>query len=219
MKKRIICFGDSNTWGYNSIDKTRYPEDIRWTKILERNLKSFGDIEVIEEGLNGRTSVLDDPLKEGLNGMDYIHPCILSNSPVDLLVIMLGTNDSLERHGMTFYDIASGIIRLAIKARVSLNELEERDNIKTEILIIAPPRIPSFYKNVESINSFGDKADIKTQKLPKALELLAKENDFHFLNADKNVKVGEIDYVHLDEKGHEDMGKIITEKVIEILDI
>lgn len=219
MKKRIVCFGDSNTWGYNSMDKTRFSDNIRWTKILEKNLSKTMDVEVIEEGLNGMTSVLNDPLKNGLNAMDYIYPCVLTNSPINLLVIMLGTNDSQQRYSMTSYDIASGIINLANKARQSLNELIERDKIKTDILIIAPPRIPSQYKDVESVNSFGEEADKKTGDLPKILELLSKENSFYFLNADKNVKVGKIDYVHLDEKGHRYMSKIVTEKILEIFKI
>lgn len=218
MTKRIVCFGDSNTWGLNSTEKKRFNENIRWTKTIEKKLNKEIDAEIIEEGLNGRTSVLNDPLKEGLNGLDYVYPSILTNSPIDLFIIMLGTNDSKERYSMTPYDIASGIIRLANKAKVTLDSLFERDEIETKILIIAPARIKSSYKYVDSINSFGENADKKTKELPKILEKLSKENNFYFLNADEKVEVGDNDYVHLDEKGHKDMSSLVTAKILELLD-
>ncbi len=217
MKKRIVCFGDSNTWGLDSVEKRRFDEDTRWTKIVEKNLNIKMNVEIIEEGLNGRTSVLNDPLKEGLNGIEYIYPSILTNSPIDILVIMLGTNDSKERYSMTSYDIASGIIRLANKAKDTLNSLIERDKTKAKILIIAPARIKSSYKHVDSINSFGENADKKTKDLPEILEKLSKENNFYFLNADEKVKVGDNDYVHLDQKGHKDMSELVTNKILELL--
>lgn len=70
MKRRIVCFGDSNTWGFDARRNGRFPDAIRWTKLLEKQLED--DFEVVEEGLSGRTSVVDDPLFEGLNALNYI---------------------------------------------------------------------------------------------------------------------------------------------------
>ena len=98
MKKHIVCFGDSNTHGYCADPKDcadggdRFNENERWTCLLQ---KTLGDeYLVLEEGLSGRTTVFDDPLHECMSGLDYITPCLMSHEPVDLLIIMLGTNAS-----------------------------------------------------------------------------------------------------------------------------
>ena len=92
MKKRILCFGDSNTWGYNGENGERFDEYIRWTGRLQRLLGS--EYTVIEEGQNGRTTVWDDPIENRLAGLTYLWPCMESQSPFDLIIIMLGTNDN-----------------------------------------------------------------------------------------------------------------------------
>ena len=93
--KNILCFGDSNTWGYVPGTGNRYPKQIRWTGLLQNLL---GDsFFIIEEGLNGRTTVLDDPTRIAKNGMTYLRPCLDSQAPIDLVVMMLGTNDCKHR--------------------------------------------------------------------------------------------------------------------------
>lgn len=86
MKKHIVCFGDSNTHGYCAMNDGRFDENERWTCLLQKNLGE--DYLVLEEGLSGRTTCFNDPLFEGLSGLDYIYPCLMSHEPVDLLVIM-----------------------------------------------------------------------------------------------------------------------------------
>ena len=73
MKKRIMCFGDSNTWGANPGTGNRYADDVRWTGVLQRELGE--DYQVIEEGYNGRTSIFDDVLEGRLGGIKYFGPC------------------------------------------------------------------------------------------------------------------------------------------------
>lgn len=95
MKKHIICFGDSNTHGYCAMNDGRFDENERWTCLLQKSLGE--DYLILEEGLSGRTTCLRDPVFEGLSGLDYLYPCLMSHEPVGLLVIMLGTNDTKER--------------------------------------------------------------------------------------------------------------------------
>ena len=101
MKKHIVCFGDSNTHGYcadpnDTADHTdRFTEDERWTCLLQKALGE--DYLVLEEGLSGRTTVFRDPLHECMSGLDVIYSTLMSHEPVDLLIIMLGTNDTKER--------------------------------------------------------------------------------------------------------------------------
>ena len=105
MKKHIVCFGDSNTHGYCADPADcadggdRFNEDERWTCLLQQALGK--DCLVIEEGLSGRTSVFSDPLHECMSGLDVIYSTLMSHEPVDLLIIMLGTNDTKERLGMS----------------------------------------------------------------------------------------------------------------------
>jgi lysophospholipase L1-like esterase len=89
--KAILCYGDSNTWGYDPVTKGRFPRDMRWTGVLRQSLGD--DYLVIEEGLNGRTTVWDDPIEGYKNGAAYLVPCLTTHRPLDLVIIMLGTND------------------------------------------------------------------------------------------------------------------------------
>jgi len=90
--KTVVCFGDSNTWGYVAgSDGERYPREVRWPNRLQELLGD--DWEVIAEGLNGRTATFERPDSEGRNGLPYLLPCLHSHAPVDAVVIFLGTND------------------------------------------------------------------------------------------------------------------------------
>ena len=102
---RILCYGDSNTWGYIPGVGTRYKKEERWTGILESLTKA----EVIEEGMCGRTTVFGDYVEPFCNGMKYIAPCVLSHVPLDDIVIMLGTNDSKRRYHVSAREIRSNL--------------------------------------------------------------------------------------------------------------
>ncbi len=91
MIKTILCYGDSNTYGYVPETGMRYPRDIRYPGRLQ-NL--FGEeYTVIEEGCNGRTTIHDDPIDGWKNGLDYLKPCLNSHKPIDIVILMLGSND------------------------------------------------------------------------------------------------------------------------------
>jgi lysophospholipase L1-like esterase len=90
--KTIMCFGDSLTWGYDPRDGTRYPFDKRWAGVLEQELGS--GFRVIEEALSGRTAVTDSSLLPDRNGRVMLEPLLESHAPIDLCILMLGTNDA-----------------------------------------------------------------------------------------------------------------------------
>ena len=102
--KTILCYGDSNTYGYNPSNGFRYPENVRWTGRLQSALGE--GYKIIEEGCNGRTTIFDDPLEGWKNGLGYLRPCLNSHKPVDIVIMMLGSNDLKE----TFH--ASRILQL-----------------------------------------------------------------------------------------------------------
>ena len=117
MKKHIVCFGDSNTHGYCADPSdtvtggARFDETERWTCLLQQKLGE--EYLVLEEGLSGRTTVFPDALHESMDGLGVIYSTLMSHEPVDLLVIMLGTNDTKERLGVNAACIAIGMERCA----------------------------------------------------------------------------------------------------------
>lgn len=210
--KRIVCFGDSNTWGYNAKTMDRFPENTRWTSLLGKLLGS--EYQIIEEGLCGRTSVADDPLFEGLNGYTYIHPCLMSHSPLELVIIMLGTNDTKERFNLTSYNIAQGIARLALKAK---STPVGEGGKPPKILVIAPPPIEKEYYHTEVGRSMGKGCDIKSERMSEYLLELLEFQKIEFLDTKGIIPMNNIDYMHLDEKGHKLLSKLVFDKIKSIL--
>ena len=152
MKKRILCFGDSNTWGAVPAEGTRHPDDVRWTGILAAELGN--EYQVIEEGYNGRTTVHDDPVENRLSGIAYFETCLDSQSPLDLIILMLGTNDLKARFGVDPYTIAFGFGRYlnAVKTVPMAGN-------RPEVLLAAPLLIDPSYKDVPLfLDIFGEGA-------------------------------------------------------------
>ncbi len=113
--KRILCYGDSNTWGYDPLTQTRFDERTRWTRVLAAALGS--GYEIIEEGLNGRTTVWDHPVEGELasdkNGRRHLGPYLQTHASLDGVIVMLGTNDLMRRFALPASDIAVGVKALA----------------------------------------------------------------------------------------------------------
>lgn len=212
MKKSIVCFGDSNTWGYDAETDCRFNDDVRWTGLLQTQL---GDsYRIIEEGLPGRTSVSEDPLFEGLSGISYLYPCLMSHSPLDLVVIMLGTNDTKERFGLTSYNIAQGIVRLALKARGSGAGPEGK---APEILVLAPPPIGAGYSHTSIGKPMGRGCSEKSAEFPEHLAALLTGTGIHYIDSKAYVSMNEVDYMHLDQQGHRNMADLVQYHVKRIL--
>ncbi len=109
------------------------PREVRWPRVMEAAL---GDgYEVIEEGLNGRCTVWDTPIEQGRCGLDYLYPCLLSHAPVDLVIIMLGTNDLKRIYGVTAAEIACGAARLVDVAK---GTLAGPDDTPPRVLLVSP---------------------------------------------------------------------------------
>jgi len=209
MKKRILCFGDSNTWGFNPESGNRFNEEQRWTCLLQTLLGS--DYTVIEEGENCRTNVVKDPYKGVMAGIDYLVPCLHSHKPFDLIILMLGTNDTKNIYGAPSDCIAMGQERLIKLINSSDSGI---DNNPPKILLIAPPYI----KEKNGFPSvFDQEAVNKSHELAKHYETLALKYQISFLDASKFVETSDIDGVHLDINGHKVFAEKIYEKVKEII--
>lgn len=108
----VVCFGDTNTWGYDNRNGNRLPYTERWTGILADKLGR--DYLVVEEGQPGRATTYD-PVEEGKNSREYLVPCLESHAPIDVFIMMLGQPDLKKRFSLTACDIAMGIEALARK--------------------------------------------------------------------------------------------------------
>ncbi len=198
MKKHIVCFGDSNTYGYRADNNDRFSEEDRWTCLLGQKLGS--DYLILEEGLPGRTTCFDDPIHEGLSGLSYIYPCLMSHGPVDLLVIMLGTNDTKERFGSSGACIALGLKRLIAKAIATTDCWTDK---KPNILVVTPKNIEKEYENTAVGLTMGKGCAEKSEQLSVEYQKIAELMGCHYFDANTVVKeYNHIDYMHLNEEGH-----------------
>lgn len=214
MKKHIVCFGDSNTHGYCAETNGRFDETERWTCLLQKKLGE--EYLVLEEGLSGRTTCFEDPIYEGLNGLDYIFPCLMSHEPVDLLVIMLGTNDTKERFGVSAACIALGLKRLVEKAAAITDCWR---NGKANILIVTPQNIAPAYQDTEVGETMGRGCAEKSENLAAEYEKIAELTGCHYLDANAVLTAApnEIDYMHLTAEGHSQLAQALAEKIPECI--
>ncbi len=211
MKKHIVCFGDSNTYGYraDAVGERfmRYDESERYTTRLQALLGE--EYLVIEEGLCGRTTVFEDALTEGLSGISYITPCLRSHSPVDLLIIMLGTNDVKERFGVSAQCIGEGMHRLLQKAIHSDCWADA-----PHILVVAPPHIGEGVKDTAVFGFMGEGCVEKSRELAYFYKERATALGCDFIDANviQNAFT-DIDHMHLTAKAHEELAEILSEYI------
>lgn len=206
--KTIICYGDSNTWGYNPVSKERHEYNKRWTTVLQRELGN--NYLVIPEGLNGRTTVWEDPIELHKNGAAYLPPCLESHKPVDLVVIMLGTNDLKQRFSLPAADIAAG-------AGVLVDIVKKSDfgpgGEAPEVLILIPPEVR---KLTDFSEMFAGSRE-KSLRFPSAYTAMAEERGAAFLDIGRNVRLSDADGIHFELDQLEILGKMVAERVKTII--
>ncbi len=206
--KTILCYGDSLTWGYDPGTGRRIARDKRWPGVLSNDLNDYF---VIEEGLNSRTTVWDDPLHgKYKNGMKYIIPCLASHRPLDLVILFLGTNDLKTRFSLSAVEIADGIrVLVDIILKSEAGHYENAPGL----LLVAPPLITE-------LSNFADEFEsgkAKSHQLGPHYKQVAEEFGIHFLDASKVVTASNLDGIHLEVNEHVKLGHIMADKVKEIL--
>jgi lysophospholipase L1-like esterase len=202
--KTVVCFGDSNTWGHDPETKERFPPDKRWTGVLA---KALGDgYRVIEEGLNGRTTVLDDDISPYRNGRDYIIPCLESHMPFDLVTIMLGTNDLKARFHRSASDIAESAAKLAEMAR---NSTFGPNDSRPKVLLIAPPPVVKLTELAEMF----DGAIEKSRRFAEYYKNFAEWYDCAFFDAGSVIVSSELDGIHFEASEHEKLGIAVAAEI------
>lgn len=205
----LLCFGDSNTWGQKPDMTGRYAPDVRWTGQLQQLLGA--EYAVIEEGLSSRTTDLDYPKKPGRNGRTYLLPCLASHNPLDIVVLMLGSNDLKTEFNRTPSQIAAAIGGLVKDIRdAAWNNQKEAPKILLVSPIFASGDAPYFWQRYGS--KYDQTSIDKSHALAGEISNVARQLDCTFLDAAKYARAGE-DGVHFDEASNGKLAKALGELI------
>jgi lysophospholipase L1-like esterase len=206
--RTILCYGDSNTYGTAPMahleDDRRFGHGERWVSVMRAALGA--DWWVVEEGLPGRTTVLDDPI-EGIykNGLTYLTPCLESHRPVDIVTIALGTNDLKTRFGMPAGDIAAGagiLVETVAKALAAFGH-------SAKVLLIAPPPI----LEVGCLADMFAGGATKSHSFATHYKAVAARLGAGFLDAGSVIASSPIDGIHFDLPEHQKLGQAVAAAV------
>ncbi len=206
--KTVLCFGDSNTHGQmpGGTPLDRFGPEDRWPGVLSRALGP--DWYVLEEGLSGRTTVHNDPIEGDLkNGRTYLRPCMMSHAPLDLIILMLGTNDLKSRFGQPATEVAMGIGCLVH----DIKELAPGPGGHVpEILVVAPPPMLDDIGEWEGIFSGAQQ---KSHQLAHEFEVISDSLEVHFFDAATVIVSDPADGFHLSREAHETLGLSLAQEV------
>ena len=206
--KTILCYGDSNTYGLDPATGKRHAPDVRWTGVLHAELGP--EYRVIEEGLSGRTTNLDDIIEPHRNGLTYLAPCLESHAPIDLITIMLGTNDLKARFNRNASDIAQSA---GLLANIARSMLVGPDDSPPKVLLMAPPVV------VGPIDPDGMLAGgiEKSQRFAHFYALRAEKWRVAFLDVGSVIASSPIDGIHFEATEHGALGRAVATKIREII--
>lgn len=209
---QILIYSDSLSWGLIPDTRERLPFAARWPGVMEAELLQRGlSVRVIEDCLNGRRTVFEDPFKPGRNGLIGLEQRIEINSPLRLVILMLGTNDFQSMHAHNAWHSAQGMAALVDAIRRA--PIEPGMPIP-EILIVSPP---PFQKPKGTIAPKFQGAQEKSPGLAAAFEAVAREHSCRFFDAGKVTKTSSVDGVHLDAEQHRALGQALAETVTQVL--
>lgn len=204
--QQILVYADSLSWGIIPTTRQRLPFDQRWPGVLELALKAEGqNVRIIEDCLNGRRTVWDDPFKPGRNGLSGLQQRIEIHSPLKLVILMLGSNDFQSMHSNNAWHSAQGTASLVHAIRTA--PIEPGMPVP-DILIIAPPPIQTPRGPMAPKFEGGE---LKCQGLAQALATIAEQLDCDFFDAGSVCHTSELDGVHLDAGQHLVLGNAIAD--------
>lgn len=214
-KKNILVFGDSNTWGYDPHNKRpfapfqRWGESIRWPNVMQRCLGD--DYLVMADGLCGRTASAKDDIEEYTCGREQLVPSLRSHSPLDLLVLMLGSNDLKARYGYTAFDVANSVGMVVEKALQTTDAF--RDSCPS-VLLLCPPPLGNLDHSFFSLEFSG--SEEKSRAMASFFEIIAAKYHVHYMDAGAVVHFSDVDGLHLDADQHIKLGEAVAEKIREL---
>lgn len=201
--KKILCFGDSNTYGYIPNSGERYDADIRWTGILQK--LSNGRFEIIEAGCNNRTCFVDNPAGEMFTGYKIL-PKYLQND-LDFVILAIGINDLQLFFDVNYEDIKNGIEKLV--------KITKNYSPDARILIVSPSKISEDILTGNFSFQFDETSIEKCKKIDTIYQKVAEQNNCLFLDLDKIAKVSSLDGLHYEPEAHKKIASAIYEILLE----
>lgn len=202
--KQILCFGDSNTYGLIPATSDRYPWNVRWTGILADKLDK-DEYHIIEEGLCGRTTIFDDIFRPGRNGSKLLPIILETHRPVDMIILMLGTNDC-----KTVYNVSADIIGKGIE---KLLDQIEAGNPHAKVLLISPIHLGEGVWEEGFDMEFSKESVEVSKQLGDVYKRIAFERKISYLDASDIASPSDTDREHLNEEGHRALAEAIFEKI------
>jgi lysophospholipase L1-like esterase len=205
----ILCYGDSNTHGASPLERLglqgrRHALDERWPNVMAGMLGPGH--RVIDEGLGGRTTVHDDPVEGGMrNGMTVLPAVLHSHKPIDLVVLMLGTNDLKQRFSVSAFEIARSVERLVLTTRA--------EAVAKDILIVAPVPV----RECGSLAGVYAGAEARQAGLTSYLAEMAERQGCGFFDAGSVIEVSPLDGVHFGVDAHATLGQALAQAVLDRL--
>lgn len=205
--KAVLAFGDSNTWGLipGSKSKERFPRGTRWTSLLQ---KHYPKIDVIEEGLCGRTTVFEDELRPGRRGVAALPIILETHHPLDAAVVMLGTNDCKTVYGASAYAIGQGL-------DACLKEIEPYIS-PANILVVSPILLGEDVWKPDKDPEFSPESVKTCRQLKEVYRMIAEQEGTGFLAASDYIRAHEADNEHMDAEGHRIFASVLCEKLAEM---
>lgn len=195
----VLCFGDSNTYGLNPRDKSRFDYETRWTGILDQKLRSYG-YRIAEEGLCGRTTVFSDALRCSRRGVDVFPFLLETHSPIAYVVVMLGTNDCKTKFQATTEMIGNGIRQL-------IHQIRDAGDAK--ILLLSPIHLAEGVGDEDFDPDFDEASVVLSKQLKRTYAEIAEKEGCLFLAASDIAVSSEADREHMDEEGHRSLAEAI----------
>jgi len=201
--KKILCYGDSNTYGYNPADGSRFDSKTRWTAILQKELGS--DYEVINEGMCDRTGFIDNPKGYLFSAQRHFPEMISKIENIDILILAVGTNDLQFKYDISFKQIENGLEKLIAAAK----------NYTKRIIIIPPVILDNNILKGNFNFQFDETSISKSKKVGKIYRKLSNIYGLNYFDLNEFIKPSNIDGLHYDKIGH----NIIAEKLAEFIKI
>ena len=213
MMKYILCYGDSNTWGASPDQLPRFGFETRWPGVVQRLLG--GAVHVYENGLCGRTTGFTDDVELGRNGRSGFRQVLEMSAPLDLAVLMLGSNDCKARfRHQPAWDSALNIRQLLLEA--GRPEFGPRGTESPALLVVAPAALKEDWGRSWVAEEFDGNSAEKSRRLAPLYARVAEERGAAFLDASNHAGPG-ADCVHLTAGGHSALGEAVAARAREIL--
>lgn len=210
--KNILCYGDSNTFGTDPVHGGRHPKDVRWTGRL--GLLLGQEYNIIEEGCGGRTTVFNDEISYGRNGLSMLVPCIASHNPLDLIIIMLGTNDLKHRFQATAWDLGKAMGQVVDTVLAfPFGPVYQRP----QILVVSPVLIKEGIEK-SMYGCFTREAARMSHEFAAEYRQVCREKGCHFFDAAMAAQASDEDRLHMTADEHGKLAKALETEVRRILE-